>query len=345
MSYKGFRSELVIQEIFPNLYKIEIPLPGNPLKAVNSYVIKSSECNLIIDTGMNREECMTSMQAALRKLEVDFAKTQIFLTHLHIDHFGLVSKLATPATVIYFSRPDADWIKSGANWHTSINFAGMSGFPEDEIQPALDSHPGNKYGSSDHLAFTILKGGDTINVGEYVLKCIETSGHTRGHMCLYEPNRKVLVAGDHILDSITPTIQLWSDFWNPLKEYFKSLDTVYDLDIDLVLPGHKEIFANGKERIRELKDHHKKRAEEILSILENGSKNAYQIASQMSWDISYEFWDLTPVVQKWFATGEAIAHLKYLEEQGMVRREMKRDKIMFSLNVNHPISQGKGSPK
>ena len=87
-------------------------------------------------------------------------------------------------------------------------------------------------------------------------------------MCLYEPRTKIFVAGDHILNDITPNIQLWSDDWSPLKEYLESLDKVNELEIGLVLPGHRGIFKNGKERIQELKDHHRKRLDEIVSILE-----------------------------------------------------------------------------
>ena len=89
------RSASIIEEVLPNLFRIEIPLPKNPLKAVNSYVIKSSERNLIIDTGFNQEECESAMQTGLRKLEIDLRKTDFFITHLHDDHIGLVPKLAT----------------------------------------------------------------------------------------------------------------------------------------------------------------------------------------------------------------------------------------------------------
>jgi glyoxylase-like metal-dependent hydrolase (beta-lactamase superfamily II) len=153
-------------------------------------------------------------------------------------------------------------------------------------------------------------------------------------MCLYEPEKRILVAGDHILSDITPTIQLRSDNENPLKEYLSSLDKVHELNVDLVLPGHRSIFKNCRERIGELKHHHENRLKEILSILKGGAKNAYQVASQMTWDLDYDSWDLFPLVQKWFATGEAIAHLKYLEEQGTIQKELKGEKIVFSLNVN-----------
>ena len=45
----------MIDEVYPNLYRIEIPLPRNPLKSLNSYVIKGSSRNLIVDTGMMGE--------------------------------------------------------------------------------------------------------------------------------------------------------------------------------------------------------------------------------------------------------------------------------------------------
>jgi hypothetical protein len=81
-----------------------------------------------------------------------------------------------------------------------------------------------------------------------------------------------------------------------------------------------------------LKRHHQKRLDEIVAILRKGRKNAFQVASQMTWDIVYDSWDLFPVSQKWFATGEAISHLKYLEEKGVVRKEMQQRKIIYSLN-------------
>lgn len=332
-----FRSKPVIEEISANLYKIEIPLPGSPLKALNSYVIKNTERNLIVDTGWNQEECMHAMQAGLRELGVDAGRTDFFITHLHADHFGLVSDLITDSSEIYFNEPDADRFKSGFRLDEFLNFARLNGYPENELRKALQSHPGLKFRAKADLAFHILKEGDIVSIGDYGFKCIETPGHTWGHMCLYEPHKKIFVSGDHILNDITPNIQLWSDEWNPLKEYLTSLDKVYELDIELVLPGHRGIFRNCKERIQELKQHHQDRLDEIISILEKGSKNAFQVASKMTWDIVSDSWDLFPVSQKWFATGEAIAHLKYLKEEGIIRSEIRNQKIVFSLNRNHSI--------
>jgi glyoxylase-like metal-dependent hydrolase (beta-lactamase superfamily II) len=159
-------------------------------------------------------------------------------------------------------------------------------------------------------------------------------------MCLYEANTKVLIAGDHILNGITPNIQVWSDEWNPLKEYLASLDKIYQLDIELVLPGHGCVFKNYKERINELRNHHEERLGNLFSVLEKRDLTAYQIASRMNWDGTSEYnaWEGFPILQKWFATGEVIAHLKYLEEMRKVRRRARGKKRAFSLNVNAELS-------
>jgi len=322
----------MIEKVGTQLYRIEIPLPESPLKSINSYLIKAQDRNLIIDTGMNREECLSAMMSGLRELAVDIRKTDFFITHLHSDHLGLVSSLATDSSTIYFNQPDADRLKAGIVLDDLMDFARLNGFPEDELQTVPYTHPGFKFRSKGNLVFNTLKEGDTISISDYVFRGVETPGHTLGHMCLYEPSKKIFVAGDHILRDITPNILLMSDEWDPLKAYLESLDKVYQLDIELVLPGHREVFRNAKERIRDLKDHHRKRLEEIIAILKKGEMNAFQVASRMTWDIVYDSWDLFPVSQKWFATGEAISHLKYLEENGVVRKEMRRHKIIYSMN-------------
>ena len=104
------------QEILPELFQLKIPLPESPLKYLNSYVIRDAERSLIIDTGLNRRECLEAMQAGLRQLGIDLKKADFFITHLHADHFGLVGKLATDASDVYFSRPEKELMESWGRW-------------------------------------------------------------------------------------------------------------------------------------------------------------------------------------------------------------------------------------
>ena len=308
------------EELTPGLFRLKIPLPDSPLKYLNSYVIRGSDRSLIIDTGLNRGECLHAMQSGLGTLGIDLKSADIFITHLHADHFGLVTKLATETTRVYFSRPEKELIESWEGFGEMIAYAGKNGFPENELQAALDKHPGARYGSEWMPEMKLLQDGDEIGIGGYKFICVVTPGHTMGHICLYEPHKKILVAGDHILADITPNIQCWSDNQNPLKYYLDSLDKVSDLNVDLTLPGHRSLIRNHRARIDELKGHHSDRLEEVLNILMRRPINAYQVASRMTWDIDSESWEQFPVAQKWFATGEAISHLRYLEEEGNLVR-------------------------
>jgi glyoxylase-like metal-dependent hydrolase (beta-lactamase superfamily II) len=280
---------------------------------------------------------MMALVSGLRECEVDWKRADFFITHMHADHSGLVSALVGEGAKIYFGQADAEIMRSSAPeyWDEQLDFARKCGFPAGELEMAIKNHPGWKYSPSNSLSIDVSRDGDTIRVGNYVFECIETPGHTPGHICLYESSKKIFICGDHILVDITPNITLSMGDGNPLKEYLGSLDKVYDLDVELVLPGHRRIFRDQKNRIRELKQHHRARLEEVMSILARGEQNAFQVASQMTWDIAYRSWDMFPPGQKWFAFGEAMAHLKYLEEEGKVGRETGGQEIVFFARVSN----------
>jgi glyoxylase-like metal-dependent hydrolase (beta-lactamase superfamily II) len=319
------------EEILPGFYRLVIPLPDSPLKSLNSYIITGPTRNLIIDTGFNLDECIAAMQKGLNTLNIDLACTDIFITHLHADHFGLVEKLKTPTSTIYFNRPEAEILDGWNGFEHMFAYAAQNGFPEIELRNAFKQHPGKKFETQWVPEFQILQDGDLLEIGEYKLTCIETPGHSLGHICLYEADKKVLISGDHILGDISPNIQGWSNEQDMLKLYLNSLDKVYDLDVDIVLPGHRSIFTHFRERIDELKHHHMIRLDEILSILNQGPRHAYGVASKMHWDIKCDSWAQFPIPQKWFATGEAIAHLRYLEETRQILRNENNPQTTYSL--------------
>jgi glyoxylase-like metal-dependent hydrolase (beta-lactamase superfamily II) len=324
--------ETVIEQIREDLFRAEIPLPRNPLKATNSYIIKDKKRNLVIDTGMNRDECKEALSDAFRQLDLDLGRTDYFVTHLHADHVGLVAEFAAPDAVIYFNEPDAEILLRTDLWQLVGSLAGKHGFPEGLVDQAIDSHPGQRYSPQGSVNFTMVEDGDLLSYGSYDLQCIRTPGHTRGHTCLFEPQKQLFFSGDHILGDITPNISTWLEASNPLGEYFASLDRVYSLDIGLVLPGHRSLISDCRKRIDQLKEHHRQRLAEVLQIIESiGQGSAFEIAAGMTWDLVADSWDEFPLMQKWFATGEALAHVHFLEDQGKLKRSSRGNTLVFSL--------------
>jgi glyoxylase-like metal-dependent hydrolase (beta-lactamase superfamily II) len=324
----------MIEEILPRLYRIVVPLPGNPLKEINSYVLTSDARNLIVDTGMNRPECQEVLDAGLEEIGVDLARTDFIATHLHADHQGLIPILLREGSRAFMGELDAESMKIGFDPRSKDApmgaYAGRSGFPAEELQASLENHPGFKYGSRTVVDYIPLKEAETFEVGDYTLETVATPGHTFGHVCLYEPSKRIFFSGDHVLGDITPNIQAWSDDQDPLGLYLGSLEKVDGLDVELCLPGHRSIIEDFGQRIAELIEHHRARANEVISILEQGRKNGYDTAAQMSWDIVARSWEDFPIMQRWFATGEALAHLRYLEEKGLVERHVVDGQSFYS---------------
>ena len=318
------------EEIAPNWYRLRIPLPDTPLKELNSYVLKGRERNLIIDTGLNRTACLEAMQQGLKSLDVDLQRTDLFITHLHADHIGLVAELASPRSAVFLSRPDAMHIREWTGFDSMISYALFSGFPEEQLQEGLNRHPGFHFRPADLPSLTEISDTETLSYAGYELHCLPTPGHTPGHLCLVAPEQRILISGDHILGDITPNIQCWSDARNPLQAYLQSLKDCKELDVDLVLPGHRELVRDCHQRIHELETHHAQRLAEIITILEGTTASPYTVASQMTWDFASNSWDDFPMAQKWFATGEANAHLRYLEEQGAIERSEQNGRLAFT---------------
>lgn len=321
----------MIKEILPNLYCIELPLPKNPLKAINSYVIKDSKRSLIIDTGMNREECKSVLFPALKELGIDMSKTDLFITHLHADHFGLSGDLASDSSRCYFGRLESALMKGESRWSMLLDFYQRNGFPEAALKESMSNHPGFLYSPKRIVDITEVDDGKKIEVGDFLLECIETPGHSPGHMCLYDANKKILFSGDHILFDITPNITFWPELKDSLRAYLASLDKVSKLEVSLVLPGHRKSWNNHLERISELKKHHRNRLEEAISALKKGEMTAYEVAPYITWKIEYKSWDQFPIGQQWFAVGETIAHLHYLENDGMIKRRVDNGLVYFAL--------------
>lgn len=299
----------------PDIYVIYIPLPNNPLKNLNCYVVKTPDKNLIIDTGFNLPECFKALREGLDELGINIEKTDLFLTHNHADHSGLASKIMKKDSIIYMSKVDYDYLLYSYKnlWIEIDELYKYEGFPIEELIAIRSINPAKVYASKQPFNAITFEDQFQFYVGEYKFTAILTPGHTPGHSCLYLEKEKIMFTGDHILFDITPNITNWPFVANSLKNYIESLKKIRKFDIELALPAHRNNNMDVYERIEQILFHHEIRLQNIINIiLSNQGLDATHIASKMQWSMRGKHWDEFPIHQKWFAVGETLSHLDYL---------------------------------
>lgn len=196
------------EQIEAGLWRLDIPLVGNPLKNLNSYLL-TGERNLLIDTGFRQDPCREAMARQLQEIGADPDRTDIFLTHLHSDHAGLAPELIRPGCRIFISGTDLPGLEdamSPERWRRMYREYERNGFSPEETAQLWCGNPAQNAGAGqwDPSLYTALADGAELTYGGRRLRCILTPGHTPGHLCLYEPERRWLFCGDHVLFHITP---------------------------------------------------------------------------------------------------------------------------------------------
>ncbi|MFH1031202.1 MAG: MBL fold metallo-hydrolase [Chloroflexota bacterium] len=325
-------------EISPGIYHLKIPIPNNPLGNTNVYLLKGRQ-NILIDSGINTAEALDSLKEQLTASGVGLNDiSQVIATHVHPDHYGLTTRLKELSKAkIALHHRDKELIYSYETdmkelRHRTDEWLHTNGAPPNMLPPFLGIRRLGPIARPD----IELQGDEIIDNGTFKLRVIWTPGHSPGHICLYEPNLKILFAGDHILPVITPNISLQPQSEaNPLGDFLNSLNKVKDLDCALVAPAHEHIFPNLKKRVEEIIEHHHQRSLEILAATKSESKTAYQLSNEITWMPEFggvKFKNLAPWERR-MAIGETLAHLQAMIVDGRLDRLPKNGIMYYNHNI------------
>ena len=187
------------------------------------YLLCGVKNALLIDTGLG----VANIKKVVDSLTL--LPVLVVTTHIHWDHIGGHKYFENIAV----HEAEKDWlsikfpIPLQAVKHNLV--CKPCDFPLDF---SIDSYQLPKISPQQ-----ILHDGDCLDLGERKITVIHTPGHSRGHCCFYEPERKYLYSGDLIysgcLDAFYPTTdpQL---FWQSVKK-------IQHLDVERVLPAHHQL--------------------------------------------------------------------------------------------------------
>ncbi len=317
-----------IKEIRKNLYRISVPLAGNPLRVLNSYYIKGDDKELVIDTGFHTDECYEALEEGLTQLGSNREIRDVLGTHIHSDHIGLAHLIKGQNRTVFLSRPDFEYMRAmiyNQAEKGKEQRAIQEGFKKEWLIENARINDAWKYdiGYQPDSIFTCVEDGEKITYGDYTLQVVLSPGHTPGQMMLWDEEHKIMFTGDHVLFDITPNITDFNGIEDSLGNYLESLKKAYEFPVEIALPGHRE-SGDYHKRIEELLVHHDKRIQQALNIIEETpGLCAIEITQRMSWKIRAKNWDDFPIPQKWYATGECLSHLDYLLARGLIKRELK----------------------
>jgi glyoxylase-like metal-dependent hydrolase (beta-lactamase superfamily II) len=328
---------------------MRMPLPF-ALDHINLWLLDGADATTLVDTGYGdpptRALWERHFATTLDRRSID----RVVVTHCHPDHVGNASWLAAR-----FSAPvlmtHAEFMATHALAH------GHSGYGPDGIIALFQRHGlagahldelaarGNHYrrGVPDVPAtFTRLLDGRELVAGPTRWRIIEGHGHSPEHASLYSRDLGVLISGDMLLPKISTNISVWAvePDADPLGSFLESLSAFRSLPADtLVLPSHGMPFRGVGERIAQLVAHHAARLDELVTA-----------ARAATGPVSAA--DLVPVLfrreldaqQRFFAMGEAIAHLNHLWHAGRLARSAGANGALSFAVANPPPLQRRSTP-
>jgi len=314
-------------------------MPEGSLKYINAYLVQGDNGYLLVDTGWNTEEAFDSLKKQLAAIGINIKDiSQIVLTHIHPDHYGLVGKLkrlSRAEIALHYLEKDlikSRYINTDNLLQQIARLLHTNGVPPAESSELQTASMGMLKFIAPTLPDVTFHGGETIPTGVFTFQVLWTPGHSPGHICLYEPTKKALLSGDHILPTISPHIGLHpqsSD--NPLGDYIDSLNTVKQLDANLILPGHEDPFTDLAARIEKLIQHHKQRNSKILALIKAKPKTAYQISAGMTWlsDKNGVNWQNLSPWNKRLAISETMAHLETMRIGRKVDKFLRNGTVYY----------------
>jgi len=297
-----------MDELPGRIRRLTFPLPlGIP--HVHCYLLPGEDGWTLVDTGLGLPGAEERWAPVLAEVEV----ARIVVTHFHPDHVGGAedAQALTGARVLQGADDYEQCLRvwGSSDWSERLaDYLQANGLPQEAA--AELRHESLTFGPFIRFA----RDPEPLREGDEVAgwRVLELPGHADGHICLERDG--ILVAGDHLLGAITPTVGLYPDSRpDPLGDYLDSLERTIELAPSLALPGHGDPIADPPARARQIVEHHRRRLDESAAALGAGPRSGFEVSVAL-------FGRNLDAGQRRFALAEALAHLERLVREGRARR-------------------------
>jgi glyoxylase-like metal-dependent hydrolase (beta-lactamase superfamily II) len=317
--------------VLPGLWRLRLPLPWPGVPHVNAFAIAAGNGVVLVDTGISEPGAMAQLERALDQagLRLDLVRLLV-CTHAHSDHYGLAAPILEAAGCELWMNPNHEHMTRGAAdpermLERRVEVARQSGVPAD----TLERYQAHRRGQGVGVADVVLPDRDLVDGVEVdtdlgVWRAYETPGHAPSHVVLHQPDRGLLLSGDHLLGRVS----LYYDYgWtpDPAGEFLHSLDVVDGLDVQLVLAGHGRPVRDATALVRANRRAVEERMGRVRDAIASAPLTAYEVVPALLGEEA-----TNPMMLNW-GLSEALSYLRHLEVLGEARRAEGEDPERWSL--------------
>ncbi len=307
------------ERVLPGVWRLRLPLPWPGVPHCNAWAIAAGDGVVLVDTGVHEPGSMGHLERALDQVGLRVEHVRLVVcTHAHADHCGQAATIAAAAGCEVWMHPRSDHLFKMAEDPEAVfarrfEIARQSGVPAEPLQRWAEARRGQ--GPMVDLPLKIdreLVPGVEVETDLGIWNVIETPGHAPSHVTLHQPDRRLLLSGDHLLGRVS----LYFDVGytpDPVGEFLEALDRVDDLDARLALSGHGRPFTDVRGHINANRALVEERLDAVRAVLAEGETSAYDVAPRIFGD---EFGEATGA---WLFT-MTFAFLLHLERRGEARR-------------------------
>jgi glyoxylase-like metal-dependent hydrolase (beta-lactamase superfamily II) len=313
------------ERILPGVFRLRLPLPWPGVPHCNAWAVAAGDGVVLFDTGMHQPGSLAQLERAMQMCGLSIEDVRLVVcTHAHSDHYGQAATIVQRTGCELWMHPNHAHMKLGAEdpdaaLERRLEVARQSGVPEEPLRRYAAERGARESG----IAAVIepdreLLGGVVVetDLGEWTV--YETPGHAPSHVCLFQPERRLLISGDHLLGRVFP----FFDFGyspDPVGEFLSSLDVVEGLNARLCLAGHGRTFTDVEAHIEGNHELVAEHLAKIVAVVREGEAEAgepltaFEILPRMYGS------HLTPMTAQWLLT-ETLAMLRHLEVTERARR-------------------------
>ncbi|RZU53749.1 glyoxylase-like metal-dependent hydrolase (beta-lactamase superfamily II) [Krasilnikovia cinnamomea] len=313
-----------VERVREGLWSVPVPIPDNPLRYVLVYALEAADGLVLIDAGWDADASWAALNLGLAEIGAAVGDVRaVLVTHHHADHLGLAGRIREASGAwIAIHRLDAPREgpdrHSPASWRSSVaeNMV-RHGTPRALARSAAAAMDAETFLDAAAPDVT-FEDGERIRLPGVNLQVVWTPGHSPGHSCFYEPQRRLLFSGDHVLPRITPQVAVYAGSRSdPLADFLDSLGRLEEFDVEEVLPAHEYRFRGLSPRLADMAEHHVRRLLELRGAVEaHPGSTAWELAGRLLWSRPWETFSAESCC---FALAETLAHLIRLENRGEVR--------------------------